>query len=141
MVKFTKQQASEVIEKWGDSFWLHVPLRVVAEVLGLFTWTELARRIGKSVATVRDWAEAGLIPSPSFKLGQWSYYTLEEVKRITAYAEERKRRGRRGREPKVTDDGVAEMRKRWIGGEGQASIARAFGVTQSAVSRLIHGSR
>ncbi len=69
----------------------------------LYTVSEAAAEVGKSVDTLRRWRKAGVGPSKEVKLGKntMGLYTVEDIQRLRAYGETVKL----GRPPKEKVDG------------------------------------
>ncbi len=65
----------------------------IAHALGtmkIFTPTELAEHLDKTIQTLHNWRKIGLLEEP-VKVGNYTFWTLEQVERLKARLEERKR--------------------------------------------------
>jgi hypothetical protein len=121
----------EIVDKLGMDLYRVVPQRIIIEVLGLVSLSEMARRLNVKIAKLLLRIKMGLVPERQlqfFKNWYWTGPEADEIQRTWVV---------NARPRKVTPEVVASIWLQWLSGVHHDDIAANHKLHKSSVFRVL----
>jgi hypothetical protein len=132
-MNISDQQKIRIIDLMGLA---DVPQKVLKQVLGLYSLSDVALKLKVQPTTVIAYVRGHDFPSADVTIGRRKYWTEDRVRKCVVWL--------RNFQPwkcKWKPSDLVRMKEMYAAGKSQWDIADEFGLCQSTVSRLLRGVR
>lgn len=140
LMKLSDKDKVAIFNSLGADWSKLISGHYVKKALRLYGITDLAARLNSYPSKIKEYLDRGQIENGAVVLSKVQLWTEQQVRDIEIFWNNAGEY-RPGKRSTITAKQQTEMRQLWEQGWRQADLGHKYGISQSCVSRWIHGMR